>query len=79
MTNMYRILPFNPNNLKIIKLCFKATSIEEKIHTTIRIHFKEATIKIDAPFTAQVLLQVNVYNGYNQVPDVTPVGCWAYT
>jgi hypothetical protein len=32
--------------------------IEEKIHTTIRIHFKEATIEIDAPFTPQVLLQV---------------------
>lgn len=32
--------------------------IEEKIHTTIRIHFNEATIEIDAPFTLQVPLQV---------------------
>lgn len=33
-------------------------SKEEKINTTIRIHLKEATIEIDAPFTPQVHLQV---------------------
>jgi hypothetical protein len=33
-------------------------TIEEKIHINIRIHFKEATIEIDAPFTPHKLLQV---------------------
>lgn len=49
----------DPNESKRTKwISMNVPPIEEKIHTNIRIHFKEATIEIDAPFTPHKLLQV---------------------
>ena len=49
----------DPNESKRTKwISMNVPPIEEKIHINIRIHFKEATIEIDAPFTPHKLLQV---------------------
>ncbi len=48
-----------PNESKRTKwISMNDPPIEEKIYTNIRIHFKEATIEINAPFTPNMLLQV---------------------